>query len=236
MKLYCFPHAGGSASIFTPFQNYFIEQGIDPAPLEYPGHGSRMSEALCRSISELATDVVERVIASGEEFCLYGHSLGGHVAFEVARVLQQKNNTSVKHLFLSGCASPSVPLKFSGLHKLPLDQLFKKLSDLGGILNPDNWVAETHQIFLPILQADFEVVSSIVYQKNKPLNVPITGFVGTDDIYSLSEVQQWQYESKYPLSAYQFKGNHFFPFDHMKEIVGIISNKLHDPSLSLTEA
>ncbi len=131
--------------------------------------------------------------------------------------------------------APSVPLKFRGLHKLPLDQLFETLSELGGILNPEKWDEDTYQIFLPILQADFEIVSSIAYKKGIPLKVPITAFIGTEDIYSLSEVQQWQYETEYPLSAYQFKGNHFFPFDHMKEIVGIISNKLHDCALLSTE-
>jgi len=236
MKLYCLPYAGGSASVYTSLEHQLTQQGIDCMAMEYPGHGRRMSEPLCRNITDLTADVVDRLTASAEDFCLYGHSLGGHVAFEAAKYLQRINTHALKHLFLSGCASPSVPLRFRGLHKLPLPQLFKKLSELGGILDPEKWDEDTHQIFLPILQADFEVVSSITYKRDMPLDVPITAFIGTEDIYSLSEVQQWQYETEYPLSAYQFKGNHFFPFDHVKEIVGIISNKLRVAAVLSTEA
>ena len=236
MRLYCLPYAGASASVYTSFEHQLTGQGIQCKAIEYPGHGSRMPEPLCRNISDLAVDIIHNVTASEDEFCLYGHSLGGHVAYEVARNLQQKNNTSLKHLFLSGNASPSVPIKFSGLHKLPLEHLFEKLSELGGILNPETWDEDDQQLFLPILQADFEIVSSITYKRGLPLNVPITAFIGTEDIYSLSEVQQWQYETKFSLAAYQFKGNHFFPFDHIKEIVGIISRKIHDTAIMTTVA
>jgi surfactin synthase thioesterase subunit len=229
--LFCLPHAGGSASVFAQFENSISGHGFNCQAIEYPGHGARMREPLCRNIEDLVSDVVSQLSDVKGDFCLYGHSLGGHIAFEVSRSLRRLNNSSLEHLFLSGNAGPSVPIKLRGLHDLEPDLFYKRLSELGGVFQPEKWDAQIQEIFYPILKADFEVVSSIDFRKEEPLDIPITAFVGTEDIYSCNEIQQWEIETKQPLSLYQFEGNHFFPFIHYKKISSLIAQKMQLKSM-----
>ncbi len=224
--LFCLPHAGGSASVFTQLEASLAKHDIKSYTIEYPGHGSRMREPLCRNIEDLVSDVVEQLVKKEGDFCLYGHSLGGHVAFEVARALRKRKKESLKHLFLSGNAGPSVPIKLRGLHDLEAEEFYSRLSELGGVQNPEKWDEEVRKIFLPILRADFEIVSSIDFTKEEPLSIPITAYAGTEDIYSCNEIQQWQSETIFPLSIYQFTGDHFFPFTNFQKIATLFKKHM----------
>jgi len=226
MKLFCLPHAGGSASVFTPLETILTRYGIDCVSIEYPGHGARMAEPLCKNIKDLVSDVTKQLPTSEEDYCLYGHSLGGHIAFEVAQSLRRNKSNSLRHLFLSGSAGPSVPVKLKGLHDLPSDIFYERLSSLGGVHNPERWDEDIKEIFLPILRADFEIVSSIEFQNESPLDIPITAFAGTEDIYSCDEIQQWQRETVFPLSMYQFEGDHFFPFSSLNKLAKLLVDKM----------
>lgn len=45
MKLFCFPHAGGSSSIYLKWNNVIENTSkLEIIPLEYKGHGYRMDE------------------------------------------------------------------------------------------------------------------------------------------------------------------------------------------------
>ncbi|MCM3922488.1 thioesterase domain-containing protein [Frankia sp. AiPs1] len=58
LKLFCIPHAGGTASVFRPWRRRFPAT-IEVVPLELPGHGTRGREAFAQSISSAAEDLLE---------------------------------------------------------------------------------------------------------------------------------------------------------------------------------
>ena len=91
LRLYCLPYAGGTAGIFRPWCD-LLPPGIDVWGVEYPGHGSRISEPLTDRIDVLAELVAEAVIAQPAfPYVLFGHSMGSLVAFEMVPSHSRKN-------------------------------------------------------------------------------------------------------------------------------------------------
>ncbi len=59
-KLFCFPYAGGSASMYHHFRNR-VKDTIELYPIEIVGKGSRMCEDFNRDFNELINDVIKRM-------------------------------------------------------------------------------------------------------------------------------------------------------------------------------
>ena len=90
--LLCFPYAGGSATSLRP-----LEETVNPVISLHlatlPGRGRRFGEPATSDISVLVNgfcDAIERI--APQRFVLFGHSMGGILAFEVARALRRRRN------------------------------------------------------------------------------------------------------------------------------------------------
>ena len=85
--LYIFPHAGGSASAYAPFARAF-SLDIKRIAVQYPGRADRHDVPDIESIPALAKDVYTMLAANNitdAPVAFFGHSMGGLIAFEVAR-------------------------------------------------------------------------------------------------------------------------------------------------------
>ena len=105
--LYIFPHAGGSPSFYVPFARTFTAD-IKRIAVQYPGKGGTHDLAAFTSIPELAERVCKTLSAGDAPagpIAFFGHSMGGLVAFEVARRFEAAGKP-VAALFVSACAAP----------------------------------------------------------------------------------------------------------------------------------
>src|SRR5947209_9776484 len=108
VRLFCFPHAGGSAQFFRAWSKH-LGPRYDVCAIQQPGRWSRYREP---PISDLQT-LIELAIKNlgqflPESFALFGHSIGALVAFEFARALRHKRLPQPRHLFLSGRRPPQI--------------------------------------------------------------------------------------------------------------------------------
>lgn len=88
-RLFCFPHAGGDVSAFLPLAR---ELGGDTEvwALRLPGRGARAADPRPATFAELVAQVTRAMLphtGPDVDFGLYGQSLGGMLAYEVARWL-----------------------------------------------------------------------------------------------------------------------------------------------------
>ena len=85
LRLFCFSYAGGSSTTFASWQAA-LAPDIDVCAIQLPGRGARMGEPLMTSFPELIGTIAQ-VISNqrGAPYAFFGHSLGGLIAFEVAR-------------------------------------------------------------------------------------------------------------------------------------------------------
>lgn len=88
-RLFCFPHAGGDVTAFLPLARE-LDGDAEVWALRLPGRGARADDPRPETFAALA-DLVTRAMlphtGPGVDFGLYGQSLGGMLAYEVARRL-----------------------------------------------------------------------------------------------------------------------------------------------------
>jgi surfactin synthase thioesterase subunit len=66
IKLFCFAHAGGSASIYIPWTR-MITKKVNVEPIEYPGRGFRAKEPLCTDIKGIVESVYDSITSKLDE-------------------------------------------------------------------------------------------------------------------------------------------------------------------------
>jgi pyochelin biosynthetic protein PchC len=89
VRLFCFPFAGGTAMSFTPF-SFHLPAHLGVCPVRLPGRDGRAPAPSC-TLEDLADQIADGLRPFLDRpFALFGHSLGAHVAFEVALRLEQR--------------------------------------------------------------------------------------------------------------------------------------------------
>lgn len=154
-------------------------------------------------------------------FALFGHSMGGLIAFELARKLQPQA------LFVSGCSAPQIPDPNPPIHNLPDDEFIKSLQKLNGI--PDEVLnsAELMELVLPSLRVDFEVLENYCYTPNgKQLTCPIITYSGLEDSHvNREQLEGWEmHTNNFKLQL--FPGDHFFINTERKAVIDSITAEI----------
>jgi medium-chain acyl-[acyl-carrier-protein] hydrolase len=104
IKLYCFPHSGGSVMTFQPWKGLIDHHHVDFRPMELPGRGKRFNEKLCLTMSEAIDDAYGRIQRDLDKgpYAFFGHSIGCLLVCELAhRIIKNGHNNPV-HIFFSG--------------------------------------------------------------------------------------------------------------------------------------
>jgi medium-chain acyl-[acyl-carrier-protein] hydrolase len=113
-RLFCFPHAGGSAATFRHWTSFF-QPTIEVCVVHRSGCGDHLRDVPLTRIGP-AVEAVCAALAqwSDKPFAFFGHSIGALIAFEVARRLAVLGGPAPSHLFVSACRAPAC--QTPGLH------------------------------------------------------------------------------------------------------------------------
>lgn len=230
IKLFCFPYAGGSAAIFSKWKQY-LDTRIDIIPIELAGRGKRIHEKLYKDINGAIEDVfplIKKQVGGQSSYALFGHSMGGRIAYELAQKIRSSNLPQPLHIFLSGRAAPHVKRDDRKIYHLMDDDTFKKeVLGLGG--TPPEFFAhpELLEIFLPLLKNDFRIAENgITHRETEPLDTNISVFLGKDEDLIAEECDGWKMHTKQFCFIYYFNGGHFFLHEHTATLVKLINNTL----------
>lgn len=104
IKLYCFPHSGGSIITFQPWKRYIDHRYVDFRPMELPGRGKRFNEKPCLTMSEAVDDaygMIKQDLSKGP-YAFFGHSIGSLLACELAHWIIKNGDNGPVHIFFSG--------------------------------------------------------------------------------------------------------------------------------------
>ncbi|AZP14856.1 alpha/beta fold hydrolase [Streptomyces aquilus] len=206
--LFCFTHAGGSPGEYLRFEEELPE--IQVSGIQLPGRASRLREPPLTSMASVVDAVLE-VLSPERPFAFFGHSLGGLVAFEVARALRDAGQELPRHLFLS--SSPPPPLDRGGqpVHTLSDDMLLAEIEQRWGEL-PAEIRADPRllQMALGVFRADITIYETYRYQPGPLLDVPVTVFVGDLERDQL-RVAEWSAHTSRAFELFGLVGDHF-PF------------------------
>ena len=226
LRLFCFPFAGGSASIFLNWYKMFPSE-IEICPIQYPGREKRINESGFRSLKPLVTTLADILLPELDiPFAFFGHSMGALISFELACRLQKKDISPIC-LFLSSYCAPTIPKKETPIHLLPDREFLEKLHEYNGtpalVLQND----ELMNLLLPALRADFAIHETYVHSPSNPLNCPISVFGGLEDPdVKYNDLELWKEQTTNSFSLQMFPGDHFYIRTSPEYVVNTILKQL----------
>jgi medium-chain acyl-[acyl-carrier-protein] hydrolase len=223
-RLFCFPHAGGSSSFFNSWLAH-VPKDIELIALQLPGRERRINETPLDSIEEIVGMLSSEIsLLLDKPYAFFGHSMGSIVSYEVCKYLVNANNPTPNHLYLSSCRAPHIPCN-EKLHNLPHDEFIEELKELNGTPKEILENQSFRDIYLPTIISDFKIVES--YYRSVPflLPVPITCFIGDNDVVNLNDLLEWKhYTNEFSYTIYE--GDHFYLNIHKNKILNVIQSNI----------
>jgi surfactin synthase thioesterase subunit len=222
--MYIFPHAGGSASSYAPFARAF-SLDIKRIAVQYPGRTDRHDVPDIESVQALATDVhamlaTQNVTSTPVAF--FGHSMGGLVAFEVARKFEAEG-TPIEALFLSASPAPGHGgyEELQGSDRELLDMV-NQMTGTGGRLMEGQF-GET---VLRTLR-NYGAITAYSCPPGTRLECPIYAYAAADDAAVRYEsVAAWEQFTTADFAVKRVRGDHFYVTTAVDELVGDIEKTL----------
>ncbi|NLW46660.1 MAG: thioesterase [Firmicutes bacterium] len=228
IKLYCFPYAGGSATIYNKWRTY-LNPNIQLVPMEMAGRGVRFKEDFYQSIAEAVNDLYTNIDfkSNHDPYAFFGHSMGSILVYELCRKIAADNQKGPAHIFVSGMHPPHIKKERKILHQLPLAEFKEEVIKMGGTPREVFENQELMDYFVPIIKADYKIYETYEFLPNDTkFDFGITAFNGLSDKPTFAEMLEWgNYTSDFS-KLYQYEGDHFFIHNHTAAIVDVINKTL----------
>ncbi|CAM4067332.1 alpha/beta fold hydrolase [Nocardiopsis rhodophaea] len=185
IRLICLHHAGGSPSVFSPWVRE-APSGVQVVTIALPQAEGPARRRRYRTIEDLlpvlAADIEDQLSDSGTgPYVLFGHSMGGLLAYLLARRMAEGSGPVPAALVVAGYGAPhawTVSLDYGDDR-----DLVRRLHGIGGL--PD-WVVANPVWLEPMLgpvRDDVEVCRSYRHTpQQEKLPFPVHVFAGNDDL------------------------------------------------------
>ncbi|MFD4987414.1 thioesterase II family protein [Streptomyces sp. NPDC058374] len=220
VRLFCFPHAGGSPLFFRGWAAAL--DGAELYTVCYPGRAERLGEPPAQDLRAMARLIGEEIAGQddGREVVLFGHSMGALVAYETAAVLEERG-APVSGLVASGARAPHLPRVHAPENP---EGALRDLTELGG--TEPELLAEPgfRELILPALIADFAMLNGYTQPDRPPLSCPVTALVGdADPRVTLEHAAAWRETTRGTFRTRTASGGHFHlaaepPFDILRAV------------------
>ena len=182
-RMFCFPFAGGGASIYRNWGRA-LGSAVDLYAVQLPGREERIREPRYYSVKSLCDAMFEAGEDGGwfDAPCIiYGHSMGAKIAFETARLVSTYPDRDFDNELRHLSGTPEAILR-----------------------DPDFM-----RLLRPLLRADFAVDES--YVTTQRLSVPVRAFSGMEDSeVTTPELEKWREHTSAGFDARMLPGDHFF--------------------------
>lgn len=227
IRLICLPHAGGGAGAFGAWRPY-VPEGVELAPVELPGRGSRIGEPVPDALEPLVEALLTGLRSElTMPYALFGHSFGAVLAYELTRRTEQYGLRPPSALLASGSRAPHLPLGRTAVAGGDDEELIAWLGRTGG-LPPEllDFPDFLRDLLRPV-RSDMALAEA--YRIPRPVKVrcPLFAFAGAqDEVATEAQVAPW---AQYTSAAHRLRvlpGGHGFPQTHPEETLSAVLGSL----------
>ncbi|MBW3569481.1 MAG: putative thioesterase [Gemmatimonadetes bacterium] len=211
LRLFCFPYAGGGATIFSTWPRALPPE-VEVVAVQPPGREARIAEPPYGDLAQLVEAMHPQLLPHLDRpFAFYGHSNGGLMAFELARTLRRTGGPMPRHLFVGGRPAPQLQLEEEMIHALPHDEFLAALRRFAGTPEEILQNAEIMELIEPVVRADFSLGETYRWVPEPPLDLPISAYGGErDEEVTPEQVEAWREQTTRDFNFRMFPGDHFF--------------------------
>lgn len=222
--LFIFPHAGGSAAGYKPFARAFTMDAKRIA-VQYPGRTGRHDVPDLASISALADDIYPllRPKIKGSRVAFFGHSMGGLLAFDIARRLERDGDCPAA-LFVSASPAPGHG-GYEQLHQGSDDELLEMVAAMTG--TDSRFVGGEFGATVLKTLRNYGAITSYSCPPGATVSCPVYAYAAADDAaVSYESMRGWSEFTTDDFALRTVAGDHFFITEHVDEIVTDIEARL----------
>lgn len=217
-----FPHAGAAAASYRVLAAA-LAAGADTYVVQYPQRAERLGDPAHESVHDLAAGLFRAAPWPGvAPLTLFGHSMGGVVAFEFARVAEA-NGTPVRKLWVSAGPPPCV---VGDMPELPTthDGLLADIADLGGT-DPELLADEEFsELLTTAVRADYQAFNGYDPSPDVRIGADIHVLGGHHDHRIATGVlRQWERRTAGSFAMSLYDGGHFYLYDHVETVAAQVN-------------
>jgi surfactin synthase thioesterase subunit len=223
--LYIFPHAGGSAGSYAPFARAFSTD-IKRVAVQYPGRTGQHAVPDIASIPALADDIYAMLAPADiadPRIAFFGHSMGGLVAFEVARRFEAAHKP-IAALFISATPAPGHG-GYQHLNQSSDDELLKMVTDMTG--TDTQFIGGRFGATLLRTLRNYGAITQYNCPPGTTVSCPIYAYAAADDaVVSHDRVAAWSAFTASEFDVRTVVGGHFYVTEDPGELVDDIERRI----------
>ncbi|MCB5908818.1 thioesterase II family protein [Streptomyces pinistramenti] len=236
--LVCLGFCGGGTGPYHAWSDS-LPPGVALTAICYPGREGRFLEPCASDWEELAADATAAVIAAADgPYVLFGHSMGGWMAFDVATRIEEAAGPAPEALVVSSCNAPDRGLTPRDMFPARQDtdaQLLDWMSSNG--LLPGHVLADPglQEMAVELMRADIQVRDTFRYLPGTTVSVPVQMLSATDDeVIEREAGEQWRRVARGAYRHDVLPGGHFYTPDIWRQLpVHIAPLTAPDPRLTV---
>jgi surfactin synthase thioesterase subunit len=210
-RLFCFHHAGGSASIFTLLRNLLLAT-VNVIPVQLPGREQRLRETLPADLATLVTELDAQLDPFLDRpYAFYGHSMGALVARDLAEYRRARGAVPPHRLLVGACRAPHLPAAFASAHAQPDEALTRSMLAIGGLSEETMKYPDWLESAITLTRNDLRLCASRVHAETGAAPYAIDAFHGSSDpMVAESEMAAWAEHTAADFVLHRIAGGHFF--------------------------
>jgi surfactin synthase thioesterase subunit/malonyl CoA-acyl carrier protein transacylase len=219
MRLVCFHHAGGDASLFSGWQHRLADD-VEVVPVTLPGRGG---DQRVKDLNELVDRLEESLtpLLNGPHL-VYGHSFGGLVGYELVRRRAARGLRAPEALLVGAFPAPDVAHTLDSL-ELDEDSLIEFMLEISGmpreVLAYPDWVDSV----TASLREDLLLWRTHRDEPGSRIPCPIHVFSGTEDwLVPRDHMAGWADRTTATYRLHQVDGGHFFVRENRAEFLELL--------------
>ncbi|EFV14754.1 thioesterase II family protein [Segniliparus rugosus] len=214
--LLVFPHAGAGASAYRALSKALSER-FDVVIFQYPGRQDRAGEPALLSLPEIAAGAFEDFQAAGHRpgapIMTFGHSMGGLVSFEFARLAQERG-VAVPQLVVSAAIAPCRAAEKPS-HPTGDEEI---LDHLGRLEGTDTAIFANRDLMraaLPAIKGDYQAFDAYSCAEGVKVSSRVHVLGGdADPVVTMRDLYDWDKHAD-DVQVTVFSGGHFYLNEHM---------------------
>ncbi len=240
LSLVCIPYGGGNAVMFQPVADA-LPKNYSLYAVQIPGHDYARRDEVLQPLEEVARQCAEEIKQNvSGPIALYGHCVGGAMAVEIARLLEE-DGVEVSGVLLGGTfPTPRLPGKlFEWLAKVfPQSRwrsgrfTYEALRALGGFtdaIDPDEQEFMIRALRHDVQVAEDYYTQAYVRENGEKLQAPILCIVGQMDRASEfyeERFSEWNFFSDSVDLAVIPQAGHYFLKHQAANLASIVTDQL----------